>query len=133
MTIYGPQWPLKRGTEDTFARYEQAKDQINFYLKCLLLTSKGENLSDPGYGVGLRSFLFEQNIGQASGQIQSEIELQIRNYLPYLRVASIDVNSSPDDIDNGVLNVRIEYSLPGRSTTDIFELESENSTTTGFY
>lgn len=133
MSLFGPQWPLKKGTEDTFARYEEAKDQISFYLKNLLLTSPGENLSDPRYGVGLRSFLFEQNLDQTTAQIQSEIEIQIRNYLPYLNVISIDFVSTPQDIDTGVLTVRIEYGLPGKPISDVFELETENSTTTGFY
>ena len=133
MSLFGPQWPLKKGTEDTFARYEEAKDQISFYLKNLLLTSPGENLSDSRYGVGLRSFLFEQNLEQTTSEIQSEIEIQIRNYLPYLNVTSIEFVSSPQDVDTGVLNVRIEYRLPGKSVIDVFELETENSTTTGFY
>lgn len=132
MSYYGPQWPLKKGTEDTFARYETAKDQISFYLKNLLLTSPGENLSDPRYGVGLRSFLFEQNLEQVTGEIQAEIEIQIRNYLPYLDIVSIDFVSTPQDIDTGVLGIRIEYRLPGKPASDIFELEPENSTT-GFY
>ena len=133
MSLFGPQWPLKNGTEDTFARYEDAKDQIGFYLKNLLLTSPGENLSDSKYGVGLRSFLFEQNLQQVTSEIQSEIEIQIRNYLPYLSIISIDFISTPQDIDTGVLSVRIEYVLPGKSVSDIFELETEDSTTTGFY
>ena len=133
MTIYGPQWPLKKGTKDTFARYSLAKEQINFYLKNLLLTSKGENLSDPRYGVGIRSFLFEQNMEQVRGQIQSEIHTQIRNYLPYLDIININVFSTPQDVDNSVLNIRIEYRLPGQITSSTFELESEDSTTTGIY
>ena len=116
MSYYGPQWPLKKGTEDTFARYETAKDQISFYLKNLLL----------------RSFLFEQNLEQVTGEIQAEIEIQIRNYLPYLDIVSIDFVSTPQDIDTGVLGIRIEYRLPGKPASDIFELEPENSTT-GFY
>lgn len=133
MSYYGPKWPLKNGEEDAFALYETAKEQIHFYLKNLLLTSKGENFSDSRYGVGIRSFLFEQNLEQVRGAIQSEINLQMRNYLPYLNVVSIDVSASDSDIDNGVLNVRIEYNLPGRTVNDIFELETESSSTIGFY
>ena len=62
MPLFGPKWPLKKGNEDAFEMYDDVKDQISFYLKCLILTSPGENISDPGYGVGLRRFLFEQNL-----------------------------------------------------------------------
>ena len=52
MPLYGPKWPLKSGNEDTFEMYKSVEQQISFYLKTLLLTSPGENLSDPVYGIG---------------------------------------------------------------------------------
>ena len=61
MPLFGPKWPLSQGNEDTFKLYDDVKQQINFYLKNLLLTSPGENISDPNYGVGIRQFLFEMN------------------------------------------------------------------------
>ena len=47
MKIFGPKWPLKRGSEDTYETYHNLKDQVNFYLKNLILTSPGENISAP--------------------------------------------------------------------------------------
>ena len=77
MPLYGPKWPLKSGTRDTFEVYDDIKQQINFYLKNLLLTSPGENISDSNYGVGLRSYMFEQNIDSVRASISSRIYSQI--------------------------------------------------------
>jgi phage baseplate assembly protein W len=133
MAQYGPKWPLKKGNEDLYEMYTEIKDQISFYMKNLLLTSKGENLSDPSYGVGIRSFLFEQNIESVRGAIQSEIQQQFAVYLSYVDIEDIVINASSADIDSNSLSVKISYRLPGQSVPDIFELESETSPTIGFY
>ena len=82
MPLYGPVWPLKKGNHDTFAIYESIRQQISFELKNLLLTSPGENISDPNYGVGLRRFLFEQNTESVRSELQNEILSQIGFYMP---------------------------------------------------
>ncbi len=80
MPLYGPKFPLSAGNHDTFELYEDVKQQINFYLKNLLLTSPGENISDPNYGVGLRRFLFEQNVESTRSTMLSSISSQISRY-----------------------------------------------------
>ena len=85
MPLYGPKWPLSQGNHDTFELYDDIKQQISFYLKNLLLTSPGENISDPNYGVGLRRYLFEQNLPSVRGSLSSSISVQLSTYLPYLQ------------------------------------------------
>ena len=133
MAQYGPKWPLKKGSEDLYEMYTDIKDQINFYIKNLLLTSKGENLSDPSYGVGIRSFLFEQNIESVRGAIEAEIQQQFAVYLPYVDIEDILVDASSGDIDSNSLSVKVSYRLPGQSVPNIFELESETAPVIGFY
>ena len=58
MSLYGPRWPLKVGRDDTYELNITLQSQINYNLKCVLLTSPGENISDPNYGVGL-PFIFQ--------------------------------------------------------------------------
>lgn len=133
MPLYGPKWPLKSGNEDTFEMYEDVKQQITFYLKNLILTSPGENISDPNYGVGLRRFLFEQNIDSVRGSIVSAISSQISIYLPYLIVEDIQVGADAQDIDDNSMTVRIIYGIPGDVTQQVFELDLNPDTTIGFY
>jgi len=133
MPLYGPKLPLKSGNKDTFEMYDDVKQQINFYLKNLLLTSPGENISDPNYGVGLRRFLFEQNIGSVRSSIASRISSQISIYLPYLIIEDIQVAADSQDVDSNSMTVRVIYGLPDDITQQVFELDLNPDTTIGFY
>lgn len=133
MPLYGPKWPLKAGNADTFELYNDINQQISFYLKNLLLTSPGENISDSSYGVGLRRFMFEPNLPSIRSSIAGAISSQISEYLPYLAVEDITVNASAQEIDNNSLKVRIIYSIPNDAAQQIFELDLNPDTTIGFY
>tara|TARA_R110002095_G_scaffold213499_1_gene204185 strand:+ start:502 stop:903 length:402 start_codon:yes stop_codon:yes gene_type:complete len=133
MPLYGPKWPLKAGNADTFELYDDINQQISFYLKNLLLTSPGENISDSSYGVGLRRFMFEPNLPSIRSSIAGAISSQISEYLPYLTVEDIQVNASAQEIDNNSLKVRIIYSIPNDAAQQIFELDLNPDTTIGFY
>ena len=133
MPLYGPKWPLKAGNADTFELYDNINQQISFYLKNLLLTSAGENISDSSYGVGLRRFMFEPNLPSIRSSIAGAISSQISEYLPYLNVEDIQVNASAQEIDNNSLKVRIIYSIPNDAAQQIFELDLNPDTTIGFY
>ena len=133
MPLYGPKWPLKAGNADTFELYGDINQQISFYLKNLLLTSPGENISDSSYGVGLRRFMFEPNLPSIRSSIAGAISSQISEYLPYLNVEDIQVNASAQEIDNNSLKVRIIYSIPNDAAQQIFELDLNPDTTIGFY
>ena len=133
MPLYGPKWPLKAGNADTFELYNDINQQISFYLKNLLLTSPGENISDSSYGVGLRRFMFEPNLPSIRSSIAGAISSQISEYLPYLTVEDIQVNASAQEIDNNSLKVRIIYSIPNDAAQQIFELDLNPDTTIGLY
>lgn len=133
MPLYGPRWPLKKGNEDVFEMYDDVKDQISYYLKCLLLTSPGENLSDPNYGVGLRRFIFEQNIGSVRDSIASTISSQISTYLPYLDVQDVIVGATSTEIESSSMSLKIVYYIPSNTSQIIFELDLNPETTIGFY
>ena len=133
MPLYGPKFPLSKGNHDIFELYDDVKGQISFYLKNLILTSPGENISDPEYGVGLRRFLFEPNIDSYRGALSSTISEQIYTYLPFLTLEQVSVNSSAEQIDDYNISIKIRYSLPDSEELILFELEADQSSTIGFY
>lgn len=133
MPKYGPMWPLKKGEKDTYQSYETPEDQINYYLKSLMLTNKTENLSDPNYGVGIKRVLFEQSNPAIFNSLQSEIRRQINIYLPYLTIKEIVVSPSPEDVDNNILRVKIVYTVPRNVNEIVFNLDLNSDQTIGFY
>lgn len=133
MPLYGPKWPLSQGNHDTFELYDDVKQQINFYLKNLLLTSPGENLSDPSYGVGLRRYMFEQNLPSVRSSIASAISSQVSKYLPFLQVSDIQTSATAQEIDSNSLKIKIVYSIPDDVVQEIFELDLNPDNTIGFY
>ena len=133
MPLYGPEWPLKSGNKDVWEMYEDLNQQINFYLKNLLMTSPGENISDQNYGVGIRQFLFEQNVESIRSSIATRISTQIAIYLSYLSVVDIQVGASSQEIDANSMYVRIVYTVPNDVNQQVFQLDLTPDTTIGFY
>ena len=133
MPLFGPRWPLKKGNEDVFQMYDDINQQISFYLKCLILTSPGENLSDPNYGVGLRRFLFEQNLQSTRETIASVVSSQITTYLPYLDLQNVEVGATSAEIDSNSMSLRVIYYIPNNTIQQVFELDLNPDTAIGFY
>lgn len=133
MALFGPKWPLSKGNHDTFALYDDIEQQTNYYLKNLLLTSPGENISDTSYGVGLRSFLFEMNSGASSDVLYYRISSQISSYIPYIRIEDLQIEGGSDTNNENLLSVRLNYSIENYSTQLFFELDMNPSTFIGFY
>jgi len=127
MTIYGPAWPLSNGESDLFRMNKTLSEQVKFELKNLLLTSPGENLSDFDYGVGLRSFVFDQNIPSTRTRVSSEIRSQISRYVPSVNLLEINMPMTDSMTDNGEMSVIIRYSIVGQRNIDELEINLFNN------
>lgn len=127
MNIYGPQWPLSNGEKDLFKMYESALDQAKFELKNLILTSPGENLSDPNYGVGLRNYIFEMNTRSVASEIRSSIQRQVGFYLPSINLVSVDINRDAEMIDSYELGVSISFTGPRSTSLETLDINLSNS------
>lgn len=72
-------------------------------LKMLVLTNPGERIMEPEFGVGLKRYLFEQNVEQVHGEIHAKIKRQVARYMPTIEVTNIEFltadgsNSLPDN------------------------------------
>ena len=58
----------------------------------LLLTSKGERLSNPNFGSNLKYILFEQNDQAIILKIQDAIQEAVAEFMPYVDIQEIDVD-----------------------------------------
>jgi len=89
--------------------------------KMIILTEKGEKISDNNFGCGLKRFLFEPSTMELSSEIESEIRGQVAFYAPYIDIDELSVISNDE---SQTLQVLIGYTISTTSTTvqDVFEV-----------
>ena len=111
--------PLERDPSDGFQMNKSFKDMIRQNFKMLLLTTPGERIMEPDFGVGLKTSLFENFTESTFAQIERAIFKQVRIYMPSVVVEGIYF--SGENENSNVLSLRIEYSIPNLNTKDLLE------------
>ena len=113
-----PKLPLRVYSVDGFyALTKKITETIQQNLKMLILTTPGERMMNPEFGVGLRNFLFE-NRGEGTAEgIKNKISTQVQRYIPAIKLTNIIIANAPSseltvDTDAHNLLVRIEYVIP---------------------
>ena len=84
-----PRLPITFNRQDGIANIKNYKELAMQNLKMLVLTSPGERVMDPDFGVGLKRFLFQQNVGSTHAEIATRIYNQVQRYLPFLRIEDV--------------------------------------------
>ena len=69
MSGLSPRLPLSVSTEDGFTLVQDIRTLVKQNLKMLILTSPGERVMEPDYGVGMKNFLFENSNQNSYGHI----------------------------------------------------------------
>jgi len=86
-------------TQNIFQSQYKTLDQTISNLKMLLLTKKGELVSDINFGTDLVFVLFQPNAN--SDELKEQIDLYIRGpvqvYLPDITIETIDVKTAEED------------------------------------
>jgi len=122
-----PVFPLKRDDQNGYAMMTEVKRLVAFHLKNLLLTSKGEKISDPDYGVGLKRYLFEPMTTGVYNVLKNEISNQIFSYLPYVRLVGVQVL---EDADNNSISIRLEYRIGNSKTNETLKIDVDGTSST---
>lgn len=102
---------------------------IDQNLKMVLLTSPGERIMNPGFGVGLRKYLFENDASISTGvrynngrtllPLRESIISQVSTFLPYITIQNLEIGGSSYE---NMLNVKIKYFVEETQTSSTFEL-----------
>ena len=119
---YSPKLPLSISSVDgPYALTKTQQEMIRQNLKNLVLTSPGERIMDPEFGVGIRSFLFEQKTEIVQSEIRERIYRQVNIYLPFVEILGIlfgraedlsqDPLSSIVDSDENLLSLSIVFRI----------------------
>ena len=78
-------------------------------LSILLSTSPGERVMQPSYGCGLNKMVFESMDESAITEIKDLIGRAILFFEPRITLEDIEIDVS--DLDEGLLNIVIEYTI----------------------
>ena len=115
-----PKLPLVRDSQDGYALNKTIRQVARQNLKMLILTSPGERIMIPEFGVGIRRYLFENATDEAFLTLRSRIMAQARMYLPYITINSVTFREEtgegrgsfiePSSTTN-YLHVLIDYSV----------------------
>jgi phage baseplate assembly protein W len=95
-------------------------------LKMLLLTSPGERIMIPDYGVGLRRMLFEPATKYTHDLVRERIYQQVESYMPYLSIKVLNVDSGDGvNVDESLLSILLRYEIIPLKTNDFISLNAD--------
>ena len=116
MPGYSPKLPLVQDPGDGILLNKTYNEVAKQNLKMLMLTAPGERVMNPDYGVGMKTYLFENYNQSSFNAIEQKILSQVKTYMPVITIQSIDFNTS--DIDANTLGIRIQFSIDTLGVTD---------------
>ena len=124
MPNYSPKLPLSRGTETSYIMLKNMSDVIKQNFRMLVLTSPGERIMLPDFGVGLHRFFFEPMNPMLFEKVRSRITDQVKIYMPFLTIRSVSFIDSEEDsmLNANSLYVKIRYSIPALHAEDELQL-----------
>lgn len=122
--------PLVYSTRD--GPYHLNKDigqVVRQNLKNLILTSPGERVMTPEFGVGLKQLLFENNSSDLREMMVARIYSQVGRWMPFVELLSVSFTDSDSNPKMGLneLRVRIEFNLGSLNQKDTLQITLLNN------
>jgi len=128
MAGISPKLPLSLDESDGYALNKTFRDAMKQNFKMLILTTPGERVMIPDFGVGIRRYLFENADEFTYAEIKQNILEQTAAYLPFVKIVSIDIVENGDpllQISTGTgINLKIQYFIPEILEQDILEISA---------
>ena len=124
-----PKLPLRRDFEDGYSMNKNYREMVKQNVKMLLLTAPGERIMDPDFGIGLQTFLFENNTKHSQGSLESRIVSQIGTYMPFIEVVALNFHDSVTNelIDDNYLKIEFKYFIKPLNQLDAIDLDFDFS------
>ena len=97
------------------------KEQVKANLINVLLTVPGERVMEPEFGVGIKSYLFEQNINLED--LKNNINDQINFYIPEISLSDVIVDFIEGE---HLLFIKIIYNIKADNSVDAIQLNFNN-------
>jgi|SRR6185437_9433373 len=96
--------------------WSEGETNIREAIQIILQTEENERINLPGFGGGLRQFLFEPNTVTTRFQIEDRITKALQLWEPRILVTEVDVQEDPGDSTAAIAS--IEYRLVATQVKD---------------
>lgn len=129
MAGISPKLPLTRDRQDGFALNKTVLDSIKQNVKMVVLTSPGERVMDPAFGVGVRRYLFENANANTYGELRATIISQLNKYMPFVNVVDIDFITDQANVSSGTaVNIVLRYTVSTLTDVNILAISVSETT-----
>ena len=93
-------------------------------IKMIVFTNPGERVMDADFGVGIKRFLFKQNVIQTHDALRSRIQNLINKYLPYVKIERLLIDSpqTNPELPENYMKLLLRYRIPPSSKSLVLEL-----------
>ena len=128
-----PKLPLLKDPEDGYALNKTYLEKVKQNFKMLVLTSPGERIMYPTFGVGLRNFLFENADQRTYDLIKERILQQTQKYMPFIEIKDIiisDVASGQGPTSfqlTNSINVKIDFFIKPLELAGSLEIKQSDN------
>ena len=125
MNGISPKLPLLVSNQDgPYGLNKKLRQSIKQNLKNLVLTSPGERIMIPDFGVGIRRFLFNNINSNLFDKITERIQSQVDSYMPFVNIIEISFVTSDENrnLRFNEVQTNITYSVPRISLTDRLQI-----------
>lgn len=92
----GMAFPPRVGPDGRLA-WSEGEANVREHIRIILMTEPGERLRRPGFGAGLRRFLFEPNTPGTRHRIHEAIEEALLRWEPRIKLESLGVEADAND------------------------------------
>jgi len=129
-TYLGQILPLNRGTRGYFQSTTSALENEKSKLINLILTKKGERVSNPDFGCDLWRLLFEQKDGELQDLAQQYVIEAVQRFMPYLSLQSIEITNILTFLNDNSINLYVKYGFTNNPLVSD-EIQLQLNTTVG--
>jgi len=120
---FGPKLPVSVSkAENGMALTMSIAENTKQNLKNVILTSPGERVMLPDFGVGVRRYLFQNQSSHTVSELRGRIREQIETYLPAVSIKELEVYFVED-----VMNINLKYSVRGIISDDRLDLSLDTN------
>ena len=109
-TVYlGSTLPLQRNNRGYFQTTPDPLENEKSKFINLILTRKGERVSNPNFGCDLWRLLFEQKDGEIQELAQQYVIDAVETFMPYLKLQEIRVTNIDTFLNDNAINLYVRY------------------------